>query len=141
LVWFWKQNPKFNLIQAIFTKVHVNASNNIWFSIIFYFLKKISIIFYCFRSIYDFNLDWFKYEHLIGNFFPGSTFLKKIVHSTIHFKINIQSTLLSFFPLHGAIWDDIILHRSRRHPTIFFFSIFIFFDLIIYTSFVMTPFI
>ena len=98
MVWFWKQNPKFNLIQAIFTKVHVNASNNIWFSIIFYFLKKISIIFYCFRSIYDFNLDWFKYEHLIGNFFPGSTFLKKIVHSTIHFKINIQSTLFHFPP-------------------------------------------
>lgn len=35
-----------------FPQKHIkHTTNNIWFS----------IIFYCFRSIYNFNLDWFKY--------------------------------------------------------------------------------
>ena len=42
-----KINPKFDLIQAVFTKCHPNTSNNIRFCVVFGF----------FGSICGFNLD------------------------------------------------------------------------------------
>jgi len=53
LVWFWKGNPKFDPIIAIFPKQHPNTSKHIWFFEVFGF----------FGLVCGFILDRFEFEH------------------------------------------------------------------------------
>jgi len=53
LIWFWKNNLKYDPIRAVFIKCHPNTSNIIRFCVVFGFL----------RLVCGFNLDWFEFEH------------------------------------------------------------------------------